>query len=95
MPSDPDLPNRKTLRLRGYDYSLAAVYFVTICSQGKRCLFGSVVEEHVDLSPAGEIIRTVWLGLPERFPRLVLDHFVVMPNHLHGVLAQLPQFGEA
>jgi len=79
-------PIRKPNRLANYDYSLAGAYFVTLCSQGKRCIFGLVVENDVVLSPAGEIVRAIWMALPERFPRLVLDEFVIMPNHLHGVL---------
>jgi putative transposase len=86
MDSGPELPQRKSIRLRGYDYSLAGAYFVTICSQGNRCLLGSVAGKCVELSPAGEIVHVVWNSLPERFPRLVLDEFVIMPNHLHAVL---------
>src|SRR2546427_648642 len=81
------LPQRKQLRLRGYDYAFPGAYFVTICSAGKRPVFGSISGESIVLSPAGEIVRSEWMALPERFSRLVLDEFVIMPNHLHGVLA--------
>ena len=84
------LPQRKHLRLRGYDYAFPGAYFVTICSAGKRPVFGSVNDEKTVLSPTGEIFRAEWIALTERFPRLVLDEFVIMPNHLHGVLASDP-----
>src|SRR5271168_291460 len=87
MPTPSDLPNRKTLRLKGYDYSHAGAYFVTICTANKKPLLGSIVDGHVTLSPAGEIVRAVWNALPSRFPRLLLDEFVIMPNHFHAVLA--------
>jgi len=81
------LPRRKQLRLRGYDYAFPGVYFVTICSAGKRPIFGAISGKSIILSPAGEIVRSEWIALRERFSRLVLDEFVIMPNHLHGVLA--------
>lgn len=81
------LPHRKQIRLRGCDYAFPGVYFVTICSAGKRSVFGSMRGEGIILSPEGEIVRSEWIAMPERFSRLVLDEFVIMPNHLHGVLA--------
>ena len=84
-PTEP--PRRKQLRLRGCDYAFPGVYFVTICSAGKRPVFGSISGESIVLSRAGEIVRSEWIALPERFATLVLDEFVIMPNHLHGVLA--------
>jgi len=92
-PTEP--PRRKQLRLRGYDYAFPSVYFVTICSAGKRPVFGSISGESIVLSPAGEIVRSEWIALPERFARLVLDEFVIMPNHLHGVLAFVGHAGGA
>lgn len=89
------LPHRKQLRLRGCDYAFPGVYFVTICSAGKRPFFGSVSEGKTVLSPLGEIVRSEWIALTERFAVLVLDGFVVMPNHLHGVLAFVSHAGGA
>jgi len=89
------LPQRKQLRLRGYDYGFPSAYFVTICSAGKRPVFGSISGESVVLSPEGETVRSEWIALPERFSRLVLDEFVIMPNHLHGVLAFVGPAGGA
>ena len=89
------LPHRKHLRLRGYDYAFPGAYFVTICSAGKRPVFGFISGERIVLSPAGEIVRSEWVALAVRFPRLVLDEFVIMPNHLHGVLAFVGRAGGA
>ena len=88
-------PERKQLRLRGYDYAFPGVYFVTICSAGKRPVFGWVSEGKTVLNPIGEIVRAEWIALAERFSRLVLDELVIMPNHLHGVLAIVGQAGGA
>jgi REP element-mobilizing transposase RayT len=89
------LPHRKQLRLRGYDYAFPGVYFVTICSAGKLAVFGAVSGEKIVLSPAGEIVRSEWIALAERFAGLLLDEFVIMPNHLHGVLAFVGRAGGA
>jgi len=95
MHNPTELPRRKQLRLPGYDYAFPGVYFVTICSAGKVAVFGSVSGESIVLSRAGEIVRAEWIGLAERFARLVLDEFVIMPNHLHGVLAFVGHAGGA
>jgi len=95
MHNPTELPRRKQLRLRGCDYAFPGVYFVTICSAGKVAVFGSVSGESIVLSRAGEIVRAEWIGLAERFARLVLDEFVIMPNHLHGVLAFVGHAGGA
>ena len=79
-------PQRRSIRLRGYDYSQEGAYFVTIVTQGRALLFGDVVDSQMELSPAGECVLSIWRDLPTRFPRLVLDEFVVTPNHVHGIL---------
>ncbi|MFI2812834.1 MULTISPECIES: transposase [unclassified Microbulbifer] len=76
---------RRRLRLRDYDYSRAGAYFITICTQDRRCLFADIATEGLPLLAAGRMIWDHWLGLPERFPGLELDEFVVMPNHVHGI----------
>lgn len=86
MESSGETPHRKTIRLGGYNYSQAGAYFVTVCSYGDHCIFGSVVDGNVELTPIGQAVRSVWYALPDRFPRLVLDSFVLMPNHLHGIV---------
>lgn len=77
---------RRSLRLRGFDYSKEGAYFVTICTQNREYLFGDVVDGKMRLNDVGRLVRTVWGGLAERFPSVELDAFVVMPNHVHGIL---------
>jgi len=80
------LPQRKTIRLKGYDYSQAGLYFITICCQGRICLFGDVVKGEIVLNEAGKMVETEWLNLPARFKNIELHESVIMPNHFHGIL---------
>lgn len=70
---------------------MRGVYFVTICTHEKECILGEIRSGQVVLTDAGRAARKSWLSLPERFPGAVLDQFVVMPNHLHGVIAIVRQ----
>jgi putative transposase len=78
--------HRRSIRLQGYDYAQAGAYFVTICTQDRRCLFGDVVDGAMHLNSAGQLVAAVWNGMLERFPGIELDMFAVMPNHLHGII---------
>lgn len=80
------LPRRRSTRLRDYDYSQAGLYFVTICTQNRRCLLGTVVDGAMQLNSVSTTIQKEWERLPERFPGLELDEWVIMPSHLHGIL---------
>ncbi len=82
----PRLPSRRSIRLPGFDYSQIGQYFVTICSFEMRCIFGKVEDRKVRLSPIGEIATELWLEIPNHFPEVTVDPFIVMPNHLHGIL---------
>ena len=86
MPDDRDQRHRRSIRMRGYDYSQPGAYFVTIVTQGRECVFGEIVDGETRLNPAGQMIATVWGDLPVRFPFVQMDAFVVMPNHLHGII---------
>ncbi len=77
---------RRSLRLSGYDYSLAGGYFVRLCSAGRCSLFGRLVGGKIELSEIGKIVAEEWQRLPRRFPGLELGEFVLMPDHLHGIL---------
>ncbi len=83
---DSTIHRRRSLRLKGYDYSMAGAYFVTICTQDRACLFGDVVDGAMRLNEAGQMAAALWDGLAARFSSVEIDQFVVMPNHLHGVL---------
>jgi len=62
-------------------------YFVTVCTQDRRLLFGSAMDEHIELSAAGDMIVDVWHTVEDIFPRVEVDTFVVMPNHSHAIVA--------
>ncbi|MEX1254510.1 MAG: transposase [Dehalococcoidia bacterium] len=82
-------PNRRSIRLRGYDYSQPGAYYVTVCSAGRECLFSEVVEGAMRLSHLGSEVEAAWSELPSHYPMVDLDAFVVMPNHVHGVIVLL------
>jgi REP element-mobilizing transposase RayT len=83
---DPDEYHRRSLRLKSYDYSRAGAYFVTICTHGRECLFGEVMDGEMRLNNAGQAAQADWVRLSERFQSIELDEFVIMPNHLHGII---------
>jgi putative transposase len=86
-----DDTGRRLLRLQGYDYSQAGGYFITLCTRDRAQLFGKITDSKMQLSPTGEIARHAWRSLPEWFPYVALDCYVIMPNHIHGVLLLLPE----
>ncbi|OGQ81235.1 MAG: transposase [Deltaproteobacteria bacterium RIFCSPLOWO2_12_FULL_60_19] len=86
MKYDPEKHHRRSIRIRGYDYLQGGMYFVTICTRDRESLFGEVVDGGMRLNPCGEIARICWAEIPEHFPHAVLDLFVVMPNHIHGIV---------
>jgi REP element-mobilizing transposase RayT len=77
---------RRSIRLRGFDYSRSGAYFVTICVQDRACVFGNVVDGRMCLSAAGLMVRRVWDELPRFYAGVGIDAFVVMPNHVHGIV---------
>ncbi len=85
MPANANLPRRRSPRMKDYDYSQPGTYFVTICTHRHRNQFGQVVDGTMQLNAAGAIAQKVWEGLPKRFP-VLLDAWVIMPNHMHGIL---------
>jgi REP element-mobilizing transposase RayT len=89
----PEQPGRRSIRLKGYDYSQAGGYFVTIVSFGREYLFGELLGGEIPLrgtgvrvNALGRIVQTCWSETPAHFPNVVLDAFVVMPNHFHGII---------
>jgi putative transposase len=73
-------------RLKHWDYSSSAYYFVTICTKGHMCFFGEVVEGEMKLTSLGVVALKSWQEIPNHFPYVKLDAFVVMPNHIHGII---------
>lgn len=92
MKYDGEIHHRRSIRLSGYDYAQSGAYFVTICTQNRACLFGSVTGGKVRLNDAGRIIQSMWSELPGRFSQVDADRFVVMPNHIHGIFVVGAQF---
>ncbi len=88
MKYDPQLHHRRSIRLQGYDYTAAGAYFITICSYQREHIFGEVVDGEMKLNEWGEIARAEWLKTAELRPQVELfeDEFVVMPNHVHGIV---------
>jgi len=77
---------RRQIRLKKYDYSDAGWYFVTICTQNRECLFRDIINNQMNLNIFGEIIKRYWLEIPNHFKNVELDEFVIMPNHIHGII---------
>lgn len=88
MPHDQRQYHRRSLRLKGYDYTQVGAYFITICTQDRTCVFGEVVDGMMRLNACGAIVREEWLrsAVIRPYLRLVPEEFVVMPNHVHGII---------
>ncbi len=84
MKFDPQKHHRRSIRLPDYDYSQPGVYFITIVTRGRECLFGEIKDGEMRLNDAGRIVWSVWNSLPARYPQITLGAAVVMPNHFHG-----------
>jgi len=85
----PQRKNRRTIRLRGYDYSKAGAYFITICTQNRECFFGDIVNGEMRLNDAGEMVEKWYRELENKFPDIRCDQYIVMPNHFHGVIVNV------
>lgn len=79
-------PNRRSIRLQGYDYSASGAYFLTICTENRRCLLADITEGEAILTTFGEAAKECWQWLERQYEHVQLDEFIVMPNHLHGIL---------
>ncbi|WKZ67246.1 MAG: hypothetical protein QY325_04810 [Flavobacteriales bacterium] len=81
-----ELPQRRTIRWRGYDYANVGAYYLTICTQDRLHLFGRIVDGVMHPSPIGEWAQRCWNGIPDHMPHVDVGEFVVMPNHVHGIV---------
>jgi putative transposase len=90
MPYNPNIHHRKSIRLKGYDYSKAGFYFITICVDRRRnpgwLPFGDIINDEMILNESGKMVVHEWLKLPQRFTNIKLHEFVVMPNHFHCIV---------
>ena len=82
----PDKHHRRSIRLKGYDYSQAGAYYITICAQNRDCMFGEIINGEMKLNAAGKMLHNWWNQLPHKYPNIELDEFIVMSNHLHGMI---------
>ena len=78
--------NRQSIRLKNYDYSKSGLYFVTICTENRECLFGDVVDGKMVLNNTGNMVEKWWIKIPERFNTVGLGTFQIMPNHIHMII---------
>ena len=83
---DPNVHNRRSIRLKGYDYAQPGAYFVTIVAQGRECLFGNIVDGEMRLNDAGRMTERWWVELGNKYPHIIPDARIVMPNHFHGIV---------
>jgi REP element-mobilizing transposase RayT len=86
VPSGPEAARRRSIRLESYDYPSAGAYFVTLCTAHREPLLGRVAGGRTVEIPNVKVIRGRWLGLPDHYPHVGLDAFVVMPGHVHGIV---------
>ena len=82
----PAKRHRKSIRLKGYDYTRSGFYFVTICCDRRQSLFGNIVNGAMQLNRYGEIVAESYRWLSRRYPYLILDEWIIMPNHFHGIM---------
>lgn len=86
MKYNPNIHHRQSIRLGGYDYSQPGAYFITICTQHRECNLGEIINGKMKFTVRGFIVYEFWLKIPHHFPNVELDQFVIMPNHIHGII---------
>jgi len=86
MPYNPDIHNRRSIRLKGYKYTQPGAYFVTICTHQRQCLFGEIISEKMHPNLCGQVVVACWQKISDHFSHVALDEFVLMPNHWHGII---------
>ncbi|MBI3126613.1 MAG: hypothetical protein HYZ11_03310 [Candidatus Tectomicrobia bacterium] len=93
MKFNPDAHRRRSVRLKGWDYASRGAYFVTVCVQGRECRLGEIAGGKMRLSEAGAMVQRTWEELPSKYPGMEIDAFVVMPNHIHGIIVLIDPVG--
>jgi len=86
MPYDKNIHHRRTIRLHDYDYSGDGMYFITICTQDKKCIFGRIKDGEMILNDWGRIVDECLSDIPKHYPNASVDEYIVMPNHIHFML---------
>ncbi|HPX05108.1 MAG TPA: transposase, partial [Tenuifilaceae bacterium] len=83
---NPQKHHRRSIRLKGYDYSQSGFYFITICVQNREHLFGHIENGEMVLNDAGRMVENEWLNILQRFKNVALHEYIVMPNHFHCIV---------
>lgn len=86
MAFNPKKHHRRSIRLKGYDYTQPGAYFVTICTSKREHVFGHIQDEKMHLNRYGEVVQFNWNNLPKIYPHVQLDEFIIMPDHIHGII---------
>ena len=86
---NPNIHKRKSIRLKGYDYTQQGLYFVTICVQNRECLFVHIKNQKMNLNNAGKMIEKWYYELENKFPDIKYHEMVVMPNHFHCIIKKI------
>jgi len=84
-PYNPDIHHRRSIRLQGYDYASEGLYFVTICTQNRECLFGEIKNNEMVLNDAGRMVEKWYNKTQEKFPDIICHEMIIMPNHFHCI----------
>ena len=87
---NPKIHHRRSIRLRGYDYSRSGLYFITICTRNRLHLFGKIINGIMALNDAGKMVEQIWNKIPNDFNHTRLHEFIIMPNHTHGIIEITP-----
>lgn len=85
-PNNKGIHQRKSIRLKEYDYSQPGEYFVTICMNDYKCMLGTIINDEIQLNDLGNIVEECWNGIPKHFENIELDEYIIMPNHIHGII---------
>ncbi len=90
---NPEIHKRRSIRLKNFDYSREGLYFITICCKNREHLFGEIVDGKMILNDIGEMAQICWNAIPEHFENVSLHSFVIMPNHVHGIIEIVTNVG--
>lgn len=82
----PEKHHRRSIRLKGYDYNRQGYYYITICTKERSNFFSGISNNAMKLSPTGKIANDFWIAIPRHFKHITLDKYVIMPNHIHGII---------
>ena len=86
--------HRRSIRLKGYDYSQSGLYFITICVQNRHCLFGEIENDEMILNEYGKIAATEWINTESIRDNIRLHEYIIMPNHIHGIIEIIDRKGD-